>query len=103
MTVSAGSNNCMIHVWDTILRAQIHSLISPPLCQDVISGMSVAISSDSTSLVSCSGDQGIHMWDISSGINTLEVVELDTGFLHLVIFSPDNRIIVSGGGDGAIR
>jgi WD40 repeat protein len=43
------------------------------------------------------------MWDIGSGINTLEVVEPDVGFLHSVIFSPDNRIIASGGGDGAIH
>lgn len=64
--------------------------------------VSVAVSSDGTKCASSSLDSSLRLWDLDSGekLNTIEVGPVD---IWTLVFSPDDKYIVSGSHAGKIN
>jgi WD40 repeat protein len=66
----------------------------------------VALSPDGTRLVAAGGygrDVRLHLWDISDGNRLLGEEPVPTGVVWDVTFSPDGKLIATGGGDGLVQ
>lgn len=62
----------------------------------------VAISRDGKTIVSCSTDQTVRIWDVTTG-QQKAAMSGHQGAVHAVAFSPDESLIVSSGADRTIR
>ena len=63
---------------------------------------SIALSTDSTHIISGSSDNTVRVWDASTGAE-LKVLEGHTDFVHSVTFSTDGTCIVSGSSDKSVQ
>jgi len=63
---------------------------------------SLNFSSNNKFLISGSGDNTAHIWDITSG-NTLHTLQGHTDAIYAVAFSPDNQLAVTGSFDHTLK
>lgn len=62
----------------------------------------VAISTDGNTVVSCSTDQTVRVWDVLAGQQKFQL-NGHQGPVHSVAMSPDESLAVSSGSDGTLR
>ena len=82
-----------VRLWDVATGSLINTL------EHTSGVLSVAYSSDGTTLASGSQDNRVRLWDVATGnlINTLQ------GGGNSVAFSPDGNTLASGSGDNTVR
>ena len=103
--LASGSHDGTVRLWDAMTgepqRKLTHQTVS-----------SVAFSPDGRLLASGSLDGNIYLWDVTKGelyqkLENQNLMRMPTDIypprIHSVSFSPDGRILASGGPDNAIR
>ncbi|KIM29666.1 hypothetical protein M408DRAFT_105644 [Serendipita vermifera MAFF 305830] len=63
----------------------------------------LAYSPDGLTVVSCSNDKTVQIWDAATGAPIGEPLKGHTSYVESVIYSPDGRNIISGSWDNTIR
>ncbi|KIM27014.1 hypothetical protein M408DRAFT_176560 [Serendipita vermifera MAFF 305830] len=63
----------------------------------------IAYSSDGLTVVSCSDDKTVRIWDAATGAPVGEPLKGHTSYVESVTYSPDGRKIISGSSDKTIR
>jgi WD40 repeat protein len=99
---NGGLETALLHLFGTfgflLLASTIHSSSLRVKFVPGFSILSICYSPDGTHIVSCSGDNRLHIWDAVSGSELLMLNDLTDGVLS-VCYSPDGTRIVSGIGN----
>jgi WD40 repeat protein/serine/threonine protein kinase len=93
--LAAGGGDGMVHIWETVSGRELHVLQggNSPIS-------SVAFSSDGTRVAAWGNDGTIKIWDANQGRLTADVAH--PGGVGAGAWSPDDKLLASGHGDGTV-
>jgi len=91
-----GSQSDAVGVWDARNGSQLG------YWTDRFGGRSLAVSADGLTAVSCGWQNGIQIWELSTG-RCLQTLAEAAGQQTSVVMGADGRLIVSGGTDSTLR
>ncbi len=95
--IASGSDDATVQVWSATTGQPL--LIFKEYTRKV---SSVAWSADDSRIVSCSWDNTAMIWDLRSDRTLLTYTKHKSGWLNTVAWSPDGRLIASGGEVGTV-
>lgn len=95
--IASGSDDATVQVWSAITGQAL--FVFKEYARRV---SSVAWSADDSRIVSCSWDNRATIWDLRSNRTLLTYEKHKAGWLNAVAWSPDGRLIASGGEVGSV-